>query len=200
MGNHRSFAVADMRSHTRGAARRRVDRPDDQGRTARQPARAHRPRLVLDSADDLGSEVVAGHAAESVGGAVAPDRGVAARVPAVGAGGARRHRCAHRQRAPGDGVAPARARELTHPRASELVKLLSWTPEGARSNAERKLARALERLGIPALPRLRRRPSFRRHRRRDRGDHPRADGRGAHRVGRGPPAVLGALRRPALGA
>lgn len=31
---------------------------------------------------------------------------------------------------------------------SELVKLLSWTPEGARSNVERKLARALERLGI----------------------------------------------------
>lgn len=42
----------------------------------------------------------------------------------------------------------AEARELTHPRASELVKLLSWTPEGARSNVERKLARALERLGI----------------------------------------------------
>lgn len=42
----------------------------------------------------------------------------------------------------------AEARELTHPRASALVTLLSWAPEGARSNVERRVARALERLGI----------------------------------------------------
>lgn len=40
------------------------------------------------------------------------------------------------------------ARELTHMRASALVTLLSWAPEGARSNVERRLARALERLGF----------------------------------------------------
>ncbi len=40
------------------------------------------------------------------------------------------------------------ARALAHPRASELVALLSWVPEGARSNVERRLARALERLGV----------------------------------------------------
>ena len=42
----------------------------------------------------------------------------------------------------------AEARELNHPRASALVTLLSWAPEGARSNVERRVARALERLGF----------------------------------------------------
>lgn len=40
------------------------------------------------------------------------------------------------------------ARRLTHPRASALITAISWTPEGARSHAERRLARALRALGI----------------------------------------------------
>ncbi|MFD5869365.1 type IV toxin-antitoxin system AbiEi family antitoxin domain-containing protein [Corynebacterium sp. NPDC060344] len=42
----------------------------------------------------------------------------------------------------------AQARELAHPRAGELAELLAWVPEGARSHVERRLARALQRLGF----------------------------------------------------
>lgn len=42
----------------------------------------------------------------------------------------------------------AEARQLTHPRASALITAISWTPEGARSHTERRLARALRALGI----------------------------------------------------
>ena len=38
------------------------------------------------------------------------------------------------------------ARELAHPRAGALVTILSWVPEGARSNTERRLAQALAKL------------------------------------------------------
>lgn len=40
------------------------------------------------------------------------------------------------------------ARELAHPRAGALVTIQSWVPEGARSNTERRLARALAKLSI----------------------------------------------------
>ena len=40
------------------------------------------------------------------------------------------------------------ARELAHPRAGALVTIQSWVPEGARSNKERRLARALAKLSI----------------------------------------------------
>lgn len=42
----------------------------------------------------------------------------------------------------------AETRQLAHSQAAELEKLLAWAPDGAKSNVERRLVRALERLGF----------------------------------------------------
>ena len=132
--------LPDFRRDPRGTAESRVDRARVRPRDARRPARAHRPRLVLDTGDDLRIDDGPGDAPQPADGVLASHRRVAPRVPEFGVRTTGRDRPPQRQSPPRCQGARAGARDRHRRHAPWLARDRRRPDSGGSGGVDRQQA------------------------------------------------------------